>query len=357
MIERRPGPVPTEFSQGPDLHSLTFPGDLGERLDAGIRSGLLRGLHAVLLLRAGKPVLERYYEGTDESWGQALGHVAFTPDTLHDLRSVTKSIVGLLYGIALDRGLVPPPDAPLLAEFPDYPDLAGDPQRQQLRIEHALNMSLGLEWDEQLPYTNPENSEIAMEKAADRYRFVLERRVVAAPGAKWIYGGHAPALLGRIIAEGAGQSLPDFARDALFEPLGIRVYEWAAGRDRVPSAASGLRLRAPDLARIGEMVRGGGAWKGRQIVSRAWIDGSVRPAIATGDGLDYGRQWFLGEAPVTGTPQRWIGGFGNGGQRLWIMPSLELTAVILAGNYNAPDAWVFPTRIWREIILGNLRRA
>ena len=316
MTQHRPELVPTEFSQRPDLRGLTFAGDLGERLDAGFHSGLLRGLHAVLALQAGKPVLERFYEGSDENWGQSLGHVAFKPETLHDLRSVTKSVVGILYGIALDRRLVPPPEAPLLAEFPEYPDLAGDPQRQQLRIEHALNMSLGLEWDEKLPYTNPENSEIAMEKAPDRYRFILERPVVAAPGTQWIYGGNAPALLGRIIVTGAGKSLPDFAREALFEPLGIAVFEWAAGRDHVPSAASGLRLRPRDLARIGELVRNGGVWNGRQIVSRAWIDALVRPAIQTGDGLDYGRQWFLGEAPVVGTPQRWIGGFGNGGQRL-----------------------------------------
>jgi CubicO group peptidase (beta-lactamase class C family) len=354
MTHRRPGHVPTEFSQGPDPRGLVFADDLGEKLDAGTRSGLLRGLHAVLVLQRGQLVLQRFYEGADWNWGRPLGPVAFKPDTLHDLRSVTKSIVGLLYGIALDRNLVPPPEAPLLAQFPEYPDLARDPQRQQLTIEHTLTMTLGLDWNEQIPYTDPANSEIAMERALDRYRFILERPVVAAPGARWTYGGNAPALLGRIIAKGAGKPLPEFAREALFGPLGISAFEWVAGKDGVPSAASGLRLRADDLVRIGEAVRAGGLWKGRQIVSSAWIGGSVRPAIETGDGLDYGRQWFLGEAPVAGTPRRWIGGFGNGGQRLWIMPSIGITAVIFAGNYDAPDGWVFPTRVWREIILANL---
>ena len=357
MAQRRAGHVPTEFSQSPDPRSLIFADDLGDKLDAGIRSGLVSGLHAVLVLRSGQLVLQRYYEGHDENWGRPLGPVAFKTDTLHDLRSVTKSVVGLLYGIALDRRLVPPPDAPLLAQFPEYPDLASDPQRQQLTIEHALTMTMGLEWNEQIPYTDPANSEIAMERAPDRYRFILERPVAAAPGARWIYGGNAPALLGRIIAKGAGRSLPDFAREALFEPLGIPAFEWSAGVDGVPSAASGLRLTAGDLARIGELVRTRGQWRERQIVSSAWIEASVRPAVETGDGLAYGRQWFLGEAPAAGMPRRWIGGFGNGGQRLWIMPSIGITAVILAGNYNAPDGWVFPTRVWREIILANLRKA
>src|SRR5260221_3221417 len=206
-----------------------FVPDLADRLDAGIRSGLLGGLHSVLIARDGRLVLERYCEGADEDWGEKLGTVAFGPETLHDLRSVTKSIVGLIYGIALDRGLVPPPDAPLLAQFPEYPDLIADPQRARLTVAHALTMTLGMEWDEERPYTDPANSEIAMEMAPDRYRFILDRPIVAAPGTRWIYSGGAVALLGRLIAKGAGKTLPEFARESLFEPLGIEAFEWAEG--------------------------------------------------------------------------------------------------------------------------------
>ena len=134
--------------------------------------------------------------------------VSFGPETLHDLRSVTKSVVGLLYGIALDRGLVPPPDAPLMAQFPEYGDLAADPARAGITVGHALTMTLGTEWDEERPYTDPENSEIAMEMAPDRYRYVLERPVIVPPGTRWIYSGGAVALVGALIARGAGKSLP-----------------------------------------------------------------------------------------------------------------------------------------------------
>jgi CubicO group peptidase (beta-lactamase class C family) len=331
-----------------------FASNLARKLAAGIESGLLANLHAVLVAHRDQIALEHYGTGTDENWGTPLGTVRFGADTLHDLRSVTKSIVGLLYGIALDRGLVPPPEAPLLAQFPDYPDLAADSARAGIRIEHALTMTLGLEWDEfSRPYTDPANSEIAIENAPDRLRFILERPIVAEPGSRWIYSGGAVALIGALIARGTGRSLEDFAGEALMAPLGITNFAWSAGRDGIASAASGLRLTAPDLLKIGTMLLNGGAWQGRRIVSADWLEQSWRPAVKTGDGLQYGRLWFVGEAPVQGRPCRWIGGFGNGGQRLWLQPDARIEAVIFSGAYNRPDSWITPARVWREIVLAN----
>ena len=336
-----------------------FSPDVADKLNAGIRSGLLHDLHAVLVSRAGELVLENYYTGPDEDWGNPLGVVAFGPDTLHDLRSVTKSVVGLLYGIALDRGLVPPPDAPLMAQFPQYPDLAANPQRAGLTILNVLNMTLGMQWDEERPYTDPANSEIAMERAPDRYRFILSQPFVAAPGKRWIYSGGAVALLGYLIAKGAGTTLPEFARHALFEPLGITTFEWAHGTDGVPSAASGLRLRPRDLLRIGQLVLAVGQWNGKQVVPSQWLTASFQPAIATDQGVQYGRLWYIGESetPALPGPRRWLAAFGNGGQRLFIMPDAQLTTVIFCGDYNKPDQWITPTRVWREIVLANLQHA
>jgi CubicO group peptidase (beta-lactamase class C family) len=156
-----------------------------------------------------------------------LGKIAFKADALHDLRSVSKSIVGLLYGIALAAGKVPPPDAPLLASFPEYTDLASDPARNRWTIYNALTMTMGTDWDElSVPYSDPTNSEIAMDTAPDRYRFVLGAPVVMEPGRRWIYNGGATALLARIIAKGTGRTLHDFARNTLFDPLGIGPTEW-----------------------------------------------------------------------------------------------------------------------------------
>src|SRR5262249_43396736 len=155
----------------------------------------------------------------------------------------TKSIVGLLYGIALERGYVPRPEEKLLKQFPEYPDIGADPAQDRLTVQHALTMTLGTEWDElSIPYTDPRNSEIAMDRAADRYRYILERPVIEPPGTRWIYNGGATALLARLIAKGTGRTLSAFAQEVLFEPLGISRVEWMQAPDGAASAASGLRM-------------------------------------------------------------------------------------------------------------------
>lgn len=338
-----------------------FRPDLAERLDAGLRSGLLRDLHGVVASRHGRIVLERYGEGIDEAWGRPLGTVAFGPEVLHDLRSVTKSLVGLLYGIALGRGLVPTPEAPLFAQFPAHADLvAADPRRGAITVAHALTMTMGTEWREAgVPYTDPSNDEIAMERAPDRVRHVLERKVLEAPGQRWIYSGGAVALLGLLIERGAGMRLEAFAAEALFAPLGIAGTEWASGPDGTASAASGARLRPRDLLRVGQMVLQGGAWEGRQVVPQPWLDASFTPVVPVEDGIRYGRLWYIGqmELAALGRSVRFVAGFGNGGQRLWLVPELGLAVVSVSGAYNRPDSWVTPARVFREIVLANLIRA
>lgn len=335
-----------------------FAASLERRFDAGLESGLLRDFHALAVSRNGRLVFERYFEGRDEAWGDDIGHVVFGPDTLHDLRSVTKSVTSLLYGIALDRGLVPPLDTPVVDGFPEYPDLVADPERRKVTIEHTFNMAMGLEWDESLPYTDPRNSEIMMEQAPDRYRFILDRPIVGAPGETWIYSGGAVALIGALITRGTKQSLTGFAREHLFGPLGIDDFFWCAGADGEESAASGLRLTTRGLLRIGDMLANGGVNDGRQIVPKSWIDACMTSAIQTPDGTGYSRLWYLGEvpAPAFDKPRRWAGGFGNGGQRLFICPDAGIATVGYLGLYNDWSSWIMPTRFWHEIVMRNFER-
>lgn len=337
--------------------------DLGARLDKAVTDKRVWNLHGLVVLRNDRLVLERYFEGEDRARGIGeIGRVTFTPNTMHDLRSCSKSIVGLLYGIALQQGKVPPPEAPLFSAFPEYADLADKDGRDRLTIQHALTMTIGTDWDEtSLPYFDPRNSETAMDNAPDRYRYILERRVVDTPGDHWTYCGGATALLARMIARGAGKTLHEFARETLFDPLGMGTTEWAVGPDAEPFAASGARMSVRDLARIGLLMLHGGEVGGRAVVPADWVARCITPFVSADEVRRYGYQWFVLDIAF-GKPKGWAAGRlermwtaqGEGGQRLFIIPALQLVIAIVAGNYGKEDQWIPPTRVLREVVLGSI---
>src|SRR5262245_53768055 len=309
--------------------------DLATRLADMQRDGRVSGLHMLLVSKAGRMLFEHYGTGDDESWGKSLGTVTFGPKVLHDLRSVSKSVVGMLYGIALADGKVPPPEAKLYDRFPEYADLARQPGRERITVAHVLSMTLGFEWDElTIPYGDPRNSEVAMELSSDRYRYVLDRPIVGEPGVKWTYNGGCTALLGRLITKGTGDRLPDYARRVLFDPLGLGPSEWSNGMQGEAAAASGLRLRPPDLLRIGQLVLAGGAWQGKQIVPQAWLRQSTTPSVVIEGPFRYGWHWYLSDLAVGGRNEQMISGIGWGGQRLFLVPNLDLAVAMNAGNYR-----------------------
>jgi CubicO group peptidase (beta-lactamase class C family) len=338
-----------------------FSDDLEENFEIARLAGTLPNLHGVVAARHGRIFFERYLPGPDVGMGRPLGVVRFGPDSLHDMRSVTKSVVGLLYGIALEAGLVPGPEANLLEQFPEYPDLANDPARRLLTIRHALTMTLGIEWDELgFPYGDPRNGETAMNAATDRYRHVLARPIVGAPSQRWIYTGGATVLLARLIARGTGQSLQDFAHRALFAPLGIMLTEWRLGTDGEPLAASGLRMTPRDMAKLGTTILHKGVWNGARVIPESWLVASFAPAVSMPDGRRYGYHWYLGMTLMddgAGGARReaTISARGNGGQRLFLLPGLDLAVAVTAGNYGVPGQDHPPTAVLRDVLLPAFR--
>jgi CubicO group peptidase (beta-lactamase class C family) len=313
--------------------------DIEQRLGELQKDGRVSGLHALLVARGDRLLLEHYGTGEDQNWGRTkLGRVAFGPTVLHDLRSVSKGVVGLLYGVALAEGKVPPPEAKLYAQFPEYADLAAQPGRDRLTIAHVLSMTLGFQWDElTIPYGDRRNSENGMVDAPDRYRYILERPIVGEPGLKWVYCGGATALLGRLIAKGTGEKLLDYARRVLFEPLDFGPSEWTMDRIGEPHAASGLRLLPRDTLKVGQLVLADGTRNDRQIVPAEWVKRATTPVVTIEGRGGYGYQWYTGTlSPGTPRALSWASGIGWGGQRLFVAPQLELVIAMNAGNYSLP---------------------
>ena len=322
---------------------------IGPELQKAFDAGEYPGLHALLVVRNGQLAFEQQFPGEDENWGERLGMVDHQAALPHDLRSVTKSIVSLLYGLALADGLVPTTAMRLADAMPEYGDVLSDRLKRRITMGHVLSMRMGISWVEDLAYADPMNGERLMERAPDRIRHVLGLPMAEAPGRRWVYCGGATVLAAHLIARGTGQPLEQFAHQRLFEPLGIADATWARWSDGEVAASSGLRLTARSLARIGQMMLDKGTCNGRRVVPASWIAASLKPRAFAEPGLRYGYQWWLGKLAASGKP--WFAAYGNGGQRLIVIPSLKLTVVIFAGNYNTADQWKLPTRLMSRIVL------
>jgi CubicO group peptidase (beta-lactamase class C family) len=303
---------------------------IGSQLDAWKEANV----HAVVVVRHGTLVYEAYFTGEDENWGRKLGRVTYKADMVHDLRSVTKSLTSLVIGIAVDRGWIKDLDAPVLSFFPEYADLR-TPEKDRITLRHLLMMSTGLVWDEDTPYSDPDNDETQMYKAPDPYRYVLERPVGRPPGRVFNYVTGAPTLLGAVVHKVTGRQYDAVAREVLFDPLGISQVEWTYFDNGDLMAGGGLRLRPRDLAKIGQLVLAHGVWNGQQIVPAAWIEQSTAPRLNAYSMYFYGYQWWLGRSLLDGRQVDWIAGRGYGGQRLIIVPSEDVVMVVMAGHYDS----------------------
>jgi CubicO group peptidase (beta-lactamase class C family) len=269
------------------------------------------------------------------------------------MKSVSKSVASLAVGIAIDRGLIRSVNEPIFSFFPELADLRS-PEKDRIQLFHALSMSMGLAWVEATPATGDDNNdEAGMNRSRDACRYVLGLATTAPAGQEFFYNTGALALVSAIIRKATGRPLDEFAREALFEPLGITAVEWER-RKGDTDAGGGLRLRSRDMAKIGQLVLAGGRWNGRQIVSREWIETSTAPKIKAADGQSYGYLWWLGRSVLNGREVQWVGALGRGGQSIRIVPELDLVVVVTAGYYQdySPRAFQVQYGVFKDVLRG-----
>src|SRR5262249_16446208 len=161
-------------------------------------------------------VYEAYFTGKDQRWPQQhwrepMAAVPHDASTKHDLQSITKSMVALLVGIALDRGLLRSLDAPVLSLFPEYAELRSA-EKDGMTVRHLVTMAAGLRWIYK-PYLSMSRQ---MEAAPDPYRFVLSEPLTATPGQQFRYNNGSVEVAGAVLARVAGEPIDRFAHQALF---------------------------------------------------------------------------------------------------------------------------------------------
>ena len=310
-----------------DQWSLASAADVG--MDGALITGAVARLSAshrissMLVLRQGKPVFEQYWNGYDK-------------DTLHDLRSATKSITSLLVGIAIDKKMIASVDDTLASHLGMlYP---GAPAYQQgVTLAHMLTMRSGLDCDD-WNGGSPGNEE-NMYKQGDWIKFYTSLAAVRQPGSATRYCTGNPVALGRVVALATKTPIPRFADYQLFAALNIQAVRWAQYDGGAQTDTGGhLYMRPRDMAKLGQLALQKGAWNGRQLISAAWIEESMRhhtqfDNVPSHDG--YGYLWWRAKAAVKCRPVDLIYANGNGGQLIVVVPELEVVAVFTGENYNA----------------------
>lgn len=342
-------PVPYEYQVPQQLPDGWEVGDLREeKVDAvpitsgvsQIRSGKIPAMHSLLILRHGRLLLEEYFNG-------------FTGDSHHPLFSCTKSVFSTVYGIAQDQGLLSV-DEKISNLYPGSAQKGWGEDKADITVGAMLSMTSGLGCDD--VGVGSDNCGAAMGQSKDWLGFCFGRPVAHPVGSFWMYNGCCLSLISNLIAEKSGMSFPDYARKALLEPLGIPDDTWVTGPDGVNRVDYGLAWKARDMAKLGQLYLNRGVWKGKRIVSAAWVKDATalhcKPGTAFGH--SYGYLWHLKDMQYKDKPVRVFYANGYQGQAIFVSPEADLVCVMTAGS-NDNMIYSMEEHFFEEKVLGSFK--
>ncbi len=320
-------------------------------LEAAVASGEFKKIGSVVIARGGKLVYEAYFDG-DAS-------------TQRDVRSASKTVTGMLVGIATDKKLLPGVQVTVLPYFRDKQPLQNpDPRKDKITIEDFLTMSSLLECDDWNNFSR--GNEERMYIMEDWVKFTLDLPIKGfAPWAtkpedspyhrSFSYCTAGVTTLGALIERAAKTKLPEFAQNNLFAPLGIQNATWQYSQLGLALAGGGLRLSSRDYLKLAQLYLNGGLWNGRQLVSSGWVKTSLQPHVQIDDDTLYGYLWWLKKFPVSGRQVSVQFMSGNGGNKVAIIPELDMAVVITSTNYNTRGMHEQTEQILREYVLSAVR--
>jgi len=276
-------------------------------LEAGAaRAAGIPRFRSLLIARHGKLAFERYLGGADAQ-------------TLFDARSVTKSVLCALVGIALRDHALGSLDAPIAPYLEPRYVLA--PPDRGVQVRHLLTMTSGFQWDDERDY----DPWIASD---DHVQYLLDQPRVQPPGTGFTYNSAAAHVLGVVLQRATATPLPEYADRHLFGALGVDGVAWEALDRGTVNGGSGIRLRARDLLKFGQLYLQGGWSAERSIVPQSWVDETTRPQFAwrvaygAQRSVSYGMLWWVSDAdPIASF------GWGYGGQFVYVVPRRDLVIV------------------------------
>jgi CubicO group peptidase (beta-lactamase class C family) len=263
-----------------------------------------------------------------------------------NVKSVSKTVVSLLIGIALERNVIPTVDATIEALAPELLPDGAEAGAARITIGDLLTMRAGLERTSGPNYG-------AWVQSTNWIADALSRPMVAAPGGQFLYSTASYHILGAILTRRTGQTLLALARGWLGEPLGIEVAPWTRDPQGYFMGGNNMALAPMDLVRIGQTVLAGGVWDGRAVIPPRWIDTSWQPrARSPFSGDDYGYGWFLTQ--MDGESVAYARGYG--GQMLFVAPNKGIVGAITSDPTRPARSQGYAgelKRLFAEVILTN----
>ena len=284
--------------------------------DAFNQAGQLGFVHSLLIVRNGFLVAERYFNGYDAN-------------DAHNVRSVSKSFISALVGIALREGFLHNLDQKILDFFPEYVTPGMDPRKYDITIQHLLTMTAGFDHEHNLFFQ--------IYNSANWIQTTLQLPLLYDPGERFLYNTFETHLLSGILTKATGMSTLEFAQTHLFEPLGIAVNRWEQDSQGVYFGGTDMFFAPRDMARFGYLYLQDGLLDGEQIVPSDWVGDAVQYAAGgdwtwgEGTNLGYGYLWWIGT----------LGGYhvyfalGHGGQYIMNIPALHM--IIVTTSYSNID--------------------
>ena len=345
--------------------------------DAEIAAGKFGNIDSFTLIRQGKLVIDKRYPhdyekiygedarkpsplnplnpGGPYNYYNSWWHPWYQRGEVHTLQSVSKTITSIIIGVARTRNEFPDIDTPVMNFFDATKVANVDDRKKRMTIRHLLTMSAGIEWNEDVPYSDPNNSCIQMEASCDWIKYVIDKPMSHDPGTRWQYNSGATQLLAHIFRVATGTDIEEYAAKHLFTPLGIKQFYWKRTPSGLVDAEGGVYLRPRDLAKLWYLFLKDGKWEGKQVVSPEWVKESVKPAFDLGGvGRDaaslpkYGFKWWLYPYGKDNKMMAWAGS-GFGGQRPIVLPEYDIVAVYTAWNHGSGPSMRTRDAIYRLV--------
>lgn len=297
-------------------------------LNRKIAEGRFKNINGIVVIKDGKLLLEEYFNGT-------------TRDSLHNTMSVGKSFASTMIGIAIKEKFIKNEDA-LLKDFYDLKSYKNySAKKDSVTLKSLLTMSSGFLGDE-----NDDESPGTEDKmhASDNYvRFTLDLPMhkTKVIGRDFSYFTAGTNLLGDIVNKSVPKGLDSYTDKKLLTPLGITKYRWFYTPQKIPYTGGGIRMRAIDFAKYGQLYKNKGQWNGKQILTEDWVEKSLAKQVSAHQILEneyYGYVFWNKTYTVNDKEYEVSYCYGNGGNKILIFKDIPLVVVTTASAYNIPGA-------------------